>query len=86
MEYLLTKIDELTRDLHPYLDAEDECYYVMEFTSGEGYKYSQANDLIINLKKKMDKKKLAEWKYKGWAISKSSEILRSIFTKKDLMS
>ena len=74
---LLTEIDQLTRQDNAYLDGEDRCYYLGEYTSGTGFKYSDTNDLISNLKKPMDRKNTAEWQYKELAISKVAKALRN---------
>ena len=47
---MLTRIDDLTCDLYPFLTADDECYYLREYTSGQGFEYSHTNSLISNLR------------------------------------
>lgn len=46
----LQRIDELTRRDHYYLDADDECYFLGEYTARKGYQYSDTNNAIITLK------------------------------------
>lgn len=72
----LTRIDELTRPDHTFLDPADVCFYLGEYTARAGYSFSATNDLIQNLKKPMDRKGKREWKYKEWAIARSAEMLR----------
>jgi hypothetical protein len=48
----LTKIDATNIDLHPRLAADDECYFLFEYTSGQSHAFSSTNNLISNLKKK----------------------------------
>jgi len=72
----LSKIDELTRPDHTFLGPNDICYYLGEYTARAGYTFSPTNDLIQNLKKPMDRRDRPEWRYKTWAINRSSEILR----------
>jgi hypothetical protein len=46
----LTKIDDTTRGAHPFLTAEDECYYFGEYFSHRGYDGGGTNQLIFNYK------------------------------------
>lgn len=64
-----TKIDDQNRGDHSYLTADDECYFLFEYTSRQGYSFSSTNSLISNLKKKPSTKGTAQFKYKGQAIS-----------------
>ena len=64
----LTKVDELALPEHSYLSEDDVCYYIGEYTARQGYKYSATNQLISNLKKKMDQKGKWGWHYKRDAI------------------
>ena len=72
----LTRVDSLLLADHYYLDADDECYFIGEYTARTGYAFSATNDLIQNLKKPMDRRDRPEWKYKEWAISKAADMLR----------
>lgn len=47
----LTRIDELYLDQYFYLESEDRCWFLREYSSGEGWSFSETNDLISNLKK-----------------------------------
>jgi hypothetical protein len=76
MPLRLTKIDKLTFPDHYRLDNADECYFIGEYTARAGFNYSATNDLISNLKKGMDRKDRAEWKYKVRAISQAASQLR----------
>lgn len=78
----LSKIDELTRPDHTFLDPDDHCYYLGEYTARAGYAFSSMNDLIQNLKKPMDRRGRPEWKYKTLAISRSCEMLREVVPEK----
>ena len=64
----LTQIDELMLPDHVYLDEEDTCYFLGEYTARQGYGYSPTNSLILNFKKPMDRRNRPEWRYKGIAI------------------
>ena len=65
----LTQIDELMLPDHVYLDDEDTCYFLGEYTARQGYGYSATNSLVLNFKKPMDRRdRPAEWRYKGIAI------------------
>lgn len=48
----LTAIDASNIDLHARLTPADRCYFLFEYTSGQGYDFSATNNLISNLKKK----------------------------------
>lgn len=73
MTYKLHKLD---LDLHPrhYLDNTDHCYYFLE-KEAEGYTKSQANNLIHNFKKPVDRRGRPEWRYKIDAIQKFINML-----------
>ena len=64
----LTQVDDLTRPDHYYLTAEDQCLYFGEYTARKGFNHSETNQLILNFKKKMDRRGLLEWRYKTAAI------------------
>jgi hypothetical protein len=73
---LLTKVDDLLREDHSYLDADDHCYFLHEYTAGAGFGHSAANGLIWNLKKPMERRdKPAEWRYKISAIQQCATAL-----------
>jgi hypothetical protein len=72
-----TKIDDLSRPDHFYLTVEDECYFLGEYTARQGYAFSDTNALVLNFKKKMDRRGRPEWRYKGIAIRKAAEALRT---------
>jgi len=65
---MLTRIDELTRNDHHHLIASDECYFLGEYTARRGFAYSRTNQLIVNLKKPLDRRSRPEWRYKENAI------------------
>ena len=50
------------------LQDADACYYAREYISHGGYSASEANNLIINLKKPPDKRDTPQWKWKVRAI------------------
>lgn len=69
-------IDALALPDHHYLDRGDTCYYAGEYTAGEGHAYSDTNQLILNLKKPVDRRGRPEWRYKEQAITQAAEIFR----------
>jgi len=73
---MLTQLDALYLPHHWYLDAADECYFGGEYTAGQGYTYSETNQLILNLKKKMERRGLPDWGYKARAIRQAAMNLR----------
>ena len=73
----LTKIDDLSRPDHGYLSADDECYFLGEYTARRGFAFSATNNLILNFKKGMDRRGRQEWPYKGRAILTAAAALRA---------
>lgn len=72
-QYRLLKIDELLLRDHQYLTDQDECFYFMEYVSIRR-ELNEANNLILNFKKHMDRRGRTEWKYKGIAINTVANI------------
>jgi predicted amidophosphoribosyltransferase len=72
----LTRVDSLLLADHYYLDGDDECYFIGEYTARAGYAFSATNDHIQNLKKPMDRRDRPEWKFKEWAISQAADMPR----------
>ncbi|MCG8556280.1 MAG: hypothetical protein MJD61_13470 [Proteobacteria bacterium] len=75
----LTRIDKLIRRDHHHLEVEDECYFMRQYTSGVGYRHSDTNNLISNLKKSIDRRGSSEWRYKERALDRvAAELAESI--------
>jgi len=70
---LLTKVDDLLRGDHYYLDDADDCYFLWEYTARAGFAHSTTNNLILNLKKAMDRRGRPEWYYKEQAIATAGD-------------
>jgi hypothetical protein len=60
----LTRIDHLILSDHYYLGAEDECYFLREYTARRGFDASETNQIIQNIKKTPDRRGRPEWFYK----------------------
>ncbi|WP_051016479.1 hypothetical protein [Bartonella tamiae] len=74
----LTRIDDLTRGDHYFLDANDDCYFIWEYKRGAGFR-GKANSLIYNLKKKPSQtKNQAILNHKLNAITECSKTLSEI--------
>lgn len=73
----LNKFDEETRKDHAYLRAEDDCYYLIEYTAKRSFNYSAANNFINNFKKEPGVKATYQWKHKLTAIRQAAETLSS---------
>jgi len=73
----LTQIDELMLPDHVYLNDEDTCYFLGEYTARQGYGYSATNQLIFNFKKPMDRRDRPEWRYKEIAIRQAARAFRN---------
>lgn len=69
---------------HSYLTSDDHCYYLLDYTSNEGFSYSDSNSLLLNCKKKMDKRGTSEWVYKERAILKLSRMIRNKLSSENL--
>lgn len=78
MPIALQKLDELYIPNHYYLDDNDDCYFILTYTIGQGYEYSSHNRFIINLKKSMDKRNTPQWKYKIQAIEEAAQYLSEL--------
>jgi hypothetical protein len=73
---MLTQIDDLIRPDHYRLTAEDECYFIGEYTAGQGYSHSATNQMILNLKKGVDRRSRPEYYWKERAIHQAATVLR----------
>lgn len=73
----LSKIDELTRPDHTFIEPEDECYYIGDYYAGRGFSFSTINNLINNLRKPMDRRNRPdEWRHKQSATVTCGNMLR----------
>jgi hypothetical protein len=72
----LTQVDGLIRPDHYYLTEEDRCFFIGEYTAGMGYAHSATNQLVLNLKKSVDRRNRPEWKYKEKAIQEAATVFR----------
>jgi predicted amidophosphoribosyltransferase len=62
------EIDDQNRGHHYNLTADDECYFLYEYTSGKNYSFSETNRLVSNLKKRPSLAGTAQYRYKTLAI------------------
>jgi hypothetical protein len=60
----LTKIDELTRADHSYLQEGDECLFFGEYSARRGFAHSATNGVIANFKRPLRYKDTPSWGYK----------------------
>ncbi|MCY4614546.1 MAG: hypothetical protein OXB94_13135 [Nitrospira sp.] len=81
----LIEIDDLTRPDHPNITPDDRCFFLHDYTSGQGYSYSATNNLILNFKKEPDKKGTSQWKYKLRAIREIASMFREAIPHESLM-
>ena len=77
MTFRLQQIDELLRPQHFFIEAEDNCYFLREYTAGAGFGHGETNSIISNLKKPVDRRGLPEWRYKESAIRQAGRELRA---------
>ncbi|PIG07843.1 hypothetical protein [Comamonas sp. 26] len=64
----LTKITDIQIGDHSFLNESHQCFYWGEYTPYKGATYSSTNQLIMNLKKKMERRGKPDWHYKAEAI------------------
>lgn len=60
----LTKIDELTRGDHTFLEAGDECLFFGDYSARKGFAHSATNGVIANFKRPVRYRGTQSWKYK----------------------
>jgi hypothetical protein len=76
---VLTAIDELTRGEYRFLEPGDLCLYLREYTPGQGFRHSETNDLIQNVKKPPTVRGTGQWFYKQRAIERlAAELAASL--------
>ena len=76
------RLDITQSDVY-YINSEDKIYYAREYISGRNYSASDANQLISNFKKPIQRKNNpAEWKYKIRAIDQFAQELSSLLDDK----
>ncbi|KWF09533.1 hypothetical protein [Burkholderia pseudomultivorans] len=73
MPQRLTAVGTLERPLHAHLPQNASCFFWGEYTpyehtGGQNWDFSATNQLISNLKKKMDRQGQYDWRYKTGAI------------------
>jgi hypothetical protein len=73
----LTKIDDLARPDHYYLTADDNCYFLGEYTARKGFAFSTTNRLILNFKKSVATRNTPQWRYKEQAIGEAAAAFRT---------
>lgn len=71
---------------HTFLKENDECYFIFEYTPKAGFSYSNANQLISNLKKSPKKRGQPEYFYKSVAIAQCGLYLSATLTPYDIQS
>lgn len=71
----LTKIDELSRGDHTYLEVMDECLFLGDYSARKGFAHSATNGLITNFKRPVKYKGTPSWRYKLRDIERAAEAL-----------
>lgn len=69
----LQRVDALIRAQHAYLRPDD---FLREYTARAGFAHGETNNLILNLKKSVDRRGRPEWAYKEQAIERAGQELR----------
>ena len=80
MPDMLSQLTDEQRGQHYYLPAGVDCMYWGEYTpyentGGKRADFSSTNRLVSNLKKKMDRRNLPDFRYKGQAINQCAGAL-----------
>jgi hypothetical protein len=78
MGYKAIRIDELTIDDHYFIEEDDKCFYMMEYTKGAG-NGTPENSRIHNFKKSMEYNGSSHWHYKEEAIQSLARLFRTIY-------
>ena len=76
MPLRLSRIDDLSRPDHYFIEPDDDCLYLGEYNARKGYQFSATNNLIFNLKKPMDRRGQPGWPYKRQAIESAGRQMR----------
>jgi hypothetical protein len=76
----LSKVDELILQTghHTYLTADDQCYFLGEYTARGGYSFSETNQLILNFKIRPEHRGSNRWHYKEAAIRSAAHYFRTV--------
>lgn len=84
MSAKFSRIDELSRGDHALLETDDLCWHLLEYTKPlpdqKPWEVGTTNDLILNLKMKVDKRGTSAWYYKEQAIAKAAKLFRGAFS------
>lgn len=78
MALRFSKVDALILPDHYYLNDNDECYFLGEYTARKGFNYSETNQLIYNFKKSPEVKGTPQWRYKQKAMTEAGIALRQV--------
>ena len=73
----LSWVDRRSREDHPFLLDDDACCFLGEYTPGRGYAFSPTNDLLLNFKKPVRRRRRREWSHKLQAIQAAAEAFRT---------
>lgn len=66
----LRKVGTLELPDHVFLDEEDECYYIGNYTPGENYNHSEVNQIVFNLKMPVAYQNEYRYRYKRREIAR----------------
>jgi len=87
----LTVVGALERPDHFHLHEQAKCYFWGEYTpyehtDGEKWNFSPTNQLMSNLKKKMDRRGAADWRYKQDAIERVGRAFARLWKWEDILN
>ena len=85
---LWSRLDRKSHEEFPvYLDDSDDCYFAREYIAGGGFQASEANQLISNFKKGVDRKdNIYEWRHRIHAVNKFALELSNALAKNIILA
>ena len=61
-----------------YLEEDDICFYLGDYTPRGGYDCSDVNQLIANLKKSINRREMDDYRYKLSAIDQCASMIKDV--------
>ena len=77
MSKLWKKINILSESYPTFISDSEKCLYTRDYISGGGFE-GEANQLILNFKKSLDKKGTAQWQHRDRAVRLFAQEIASI--------
>ena len=71
----LRKVGDLELRDHWFLEEDDECYYIGNYTPGENYNHSEVNQIVFNLKMPVAYCNEYKYRYKRQEIKRCGAVM-----------